>query len=221
MSHSENGSTGETSTTTESSTSTIMAATVAPSVTPALIGGIVGGVVALITIVVIIVIFLKKGCKPRRQEQEKCPRNSVAPSEPEWPLETSQYSPTSAFNLLAPFRAIEERSPVLVEQPQLRSLRPSLLSGAIDYDEPSVYSVQDENNAEQPDLKEYSPEVVNTNMGSVINTDARKSDTDTRATTSANPGMLDHELLMTRLEYMAQRIAWLEAEGRSPPQYAR
>ncbi|KAL0063878.1 hypothetical protein AAF712_009232 [Marasmius tenuissimus] len=199
-----------------------MAATAAPLYTPALIGGIVGGVVAFIIIVAIIVIFLKKGCKRRRQEQEKCPRNSVAPSEPEWPFETSQYSPTSAFNLLAPFRVIEERSPVLVEQPpQLRSLRPSLLSGAIDYDAPSVYSVQDENNTEQPDLKEYSPEAVNTNMGSVMDIDTGKSDTDTRATTSANPGMLDHELLMTRLEYMTQRIAWLEAEGRSPPQYAR
>ncbi|KAJ8074278.1 hypothetical protein PM082_012588 [Marasmius tenuissimus] len=245
VSHSIHETGIENDTTTPANTSAF-AATPHPRM-PAIIGGIVGGVVVLIIVTVIILILLMRRCRHRRQVQKA--RAEPIPLGPPYD-ESFGNSPTSATSLLGAVGDRKSTSSLSKEQTEkppaglypLRFMEPSSSRGDLEDDEkkepeseaPSnlpepglvkdplnqgPFSIVSPDETGQPESTERAPEDTN-EPDSESETRNPAVPSDTRVT-SAGPSLIDNEQLIARLEYMAQRIAWLESEGRSPPQYTQ
>ncbi|KAK1221624.1 hypothetical protein PQX77_015568 [Marasmius sp. AFHP31] len=248
--HTVQSTTNQTDTTSATNTASI-ATTTAPSRIPAIIGGIVGGVVAFIIVTVIILILLLRRCRHRRQAQEPPAEPQPAEPLGSPYNESFVNSPTSATSLLATVgqrkstssstKGSAENHPPALNP--LRLIPPSVFTGRGDLEneekghgpeapsnlqesglvkdtidqDPFATETPDETGGPEPiepapeDANEPDPELDTRNP--VVSSNMR--------ITSAGPSMIDNEELVTRLEYMAQRIAWLELEGRSPPQYTQ
>ncbi|KAK1226617.1 hypothetical protein PQX77_010412 [Marasmius sp. AFHP31] len=226
-------------------TTATIGATTAHSRMPAMIGGIVGGVVILIILTVIILIFLLRRCRHKRQAQED--RIESIPTHGSPYDESFGNSLTSATSLLAAAGERKSMSSISRQPPEkpptglypLRFIPPSSSRGEDEKKEPEH---EDPSNLPEPSLIRGTPDQEpfstegqdetgqsdSTGRAQVDDNDSNREletrnpvvSSDTRVT-SAGPSMIDNEQLVARLEYMAQRIAWLESEGRSPPQYTQ
>ncbi|KAK1221627.1 hypothetical protein PQX77_015571 [Marasmius sp. AFHP31] len=227
-----------TTTATPTTNTIVTGAKAAPSLTPAIIGGILGGVVALIILIAIILIILLRRCRHKRQEAI-C-NDPVSPSEYSYGSSTTSSSATS---LVVPFREVKSVSTDSIGlSDQLSRNRPSLLaqiatSGILGGDEKRQLDAATHSNSLQPpaDLNPDQRQLADENHGSTGRLESSEyglsrpanvtagtvMDSDTRDTVN-DANTVEHSHLLTRLELMAQRIAWLEAgQGSLPPQYTQ